>query len=497
MPESGNFRRMGLTLSGLMVATLPAAALDADQVLNFNWGRLTLKPQLDLTGVYTDNVFYGNNSVLVYTPLTQFATNSFTYDPITRKITGGTPSGRIEAPRQVISRPVEQEFLQYISPGARLAYGYSDANHLSLEYGFDKIFYLEHPSYDTDQQNILFNADFSAGHWKLKGSDQIQFLSSFIGGGFFDGNQQANRRLWNDNYRFDYEISPKTFAYVSGLHDNQEWDKGLNIYNTDTLRGSLGGGYNLSDLLSVFAEGHYGQSAISPNNVGQPKGPHSEFYGGYVGIKGDFTARITGSVKVGYETRTFPDGSGASASGTGSPIVEATLTYAPTLRTQLTLTYSRKTDISQQFGQQAVTADTIGLTALQNLGTSGKWFVQVAGNYLISDASDLTSTFNVRTPNTTGVLLDPRYVGVTSDGSAAILQDASELGTATGNIGRTDTQFSVGPTLVYQPRPWLQASLGYQFQYYSPSFRDALYASTHQLIGYTANEFTLRVSIGF
>ncbi len=494
---------MGLTLSGLVVVALPVAALDAEDVLNYRWGKLTVKPQLDITSVFTDNVFYGNNSILAALPASP--TEYLSTNAVAVSI-GGTNNFILRGPGPdsgtlvtnglpVISRSAEHDVLMTISPGARFAYGYSDANHFSLEYTFDKIFYTEHPQYNTDQQSFLFDTSLAASHWKLKGSDQMRFLSSFLGGGYFStAAQQVNRREWVDDYRFDYEISPKTYAYVEGNHYNQDYDKGLNIYDADTLRGSLGGGYNLSDLVSVFLEGYYGQTAVAPNIDTQPKGPHSTVIGGFVGLKGDFTARITGSVKVGYETRMFPESAGGGSSSASSPAVEVKLTYAPSLKTQLSLSYSRRTDVSQQFVRQALTYDNIGLTALQTIGTSGRWFVQFAANYTSTETGDLQSQFFVRDLNASGV---PNNFVEVPDYATGNVYLVEQYKAVTGNIGRTDTQITIGPTLVYQPRPWLQASLGYQFTHFSSSYRDAQYASTHPLIPYDANEVTLRVSIGF
>ena len=489
---------MGLTLSGLMVATLPVAALDAEDVLNYRWGKLTVKPQLDITSVFTDNVFYGNNSVLTGLPTIPqiiratnavLTPNGFVYSSPTNG-----PSGPIEQTAfSPVARPAQQDLLMFISPGARFTYGYSDANHFSLEYTFDKIFYTEHPQYDTDQQTILFNTSLASGHWQLKGSDQMRFLSSFLGGGYFTSTgQQVNRREWVDDYRFDYEISPKTYAYVAGNHNNQDYDKGLNIYDADTLRGSLGGGYNLSQLVSVFVEGYYGQTAVAPNRDTDPKGPHSQFFGGFVGLKGDFTARITGSVKVGYETRIFPETAAGLSTTASSPAVEAKLTYAPSLKTSVSLNYSRRTDVSQQFARQAITFDSVGVTALQSLGTSGRWFLQLAASYAVTETGDLQSQFNIRGIDSAGYMVDPQY---TIQAGNLYFKETPTV--VTGNIGRTDSQISLGPTLVYQPRTWMQVSLGYQFTHFTTSYRDARYASTHPLIPYDANEVTLRLSLGF
>ncbi len=501
MLEPENIRRLGLTLSGLVVAALPVAALDADEVLNYQWGKLTLKPQLDITSVFTDNVFYGNNSILSAFPVTgrQIAATNYTLVPNGTNFTvilPATPSGpTLQERTTTVARPAQQERLMYFSPGVRFAYGYTDANHLSLEYTFDKIFYTEHPQYDTDQQTFLFDTSLARGRWTLKGSDQMRFLSSFLGGGFFTTTgQQINRREWNDDYRLNCDISPKTYAYAEGSHNNQDYDKGLNIYDSDTLRGALGAGYNLSDLISVFVEGYYGQTAVAPNLDSQQKGPHSAVLGGYIGVKGDFTARITGSVKVGYENRMFPDSVAGASSSASSPAVEAKLTYAPSLKTQFTLGYTRRTDVSQQFVRQAITVDNVTLSGMQSIGTSGKWFVQLSANYAVADTGDLQSQFAAPGVDPAGNLVNSVYQGFDPLRGAIYLESPRLVN---GNIGRTDTQISLGPTLVYQPRTWLQASLGYQFTHFSSSYRDALYASTHPLIPYDANEVTFRVSIGF
>lgn len=498
MIETGNNRGVGLTLVGFLVAAAPAVALEAVDVLNFTWGKLTVKPQLDLTGTFTDNLFYGNNSVRISTNTVQHATNLVSVVANVPVFAGGAPSGPITSSLAVL-RTAESDYQTIVSPGFQLAYGSSDANQIAFTYSLDKILYLRHGEDGSDQHNFDLKTKLADGHWKLTGADQLQYLSSFLGGGnFFSLGQLVNRRLWNDTYRFNYDLSPKTYAYFDGTHSSLDYDKGINVYDTDTLKGSIGGGYYLSPLVSVFVETHYGQSAIAPNLPGQLKGPHSGFYGGYLGLRGDFTARLTGMVKVGYETRVFPAGS-VPSSGTSTPAVEVSLTYAPTVKSQITLDYSRKTDVSPQFGRQTLSFDTISLAFQQTIGSSGKWFVQVQGNYSLTDSSDLTTLSRIPTVDPSGNFLSYNVLGGSLATGTADLQQAIDPKSAPVpiNVGRTDVQASLGPTLVYQPRPWLQASLGYRFEHYTPRFRDAYYASLHTLIPYDVNQFTFRIAVGF
>lgn len=491
MTNYRNYFRHWPVVSGLVFLAGRLLALDAEQVLNYSWGSLTVKPQLDLTAQFTDNVFYGNNQIY-RTNVYQLATNVITVGGTNYILAPDTTVKGIVTKDISVSRSQASDFLFITSPGARLSYGYADANQLSFEYGLDKILYLENPEYNTDQHSITFKAKVSTGHLDLKGTDQMQFLSSFLSGGGIIANgqqvnQQINRRLWTDDYILNYEISPKTFAYFQGYHTDTDYIKGINVYDTATIRGTMGGGYNFSSLVSIFSEVHYGQSSIRPNLAGQINGPHSDFYGGFLGIRGDFTARLSGMVKVGYETRDFP---GTTISGSGSPAVEASMTYVPGLKTQLKLDYSRRSEISPQFGRQFYTFDTVGLTVLQSIGTSGKWFVQMRGNLNINDYSDLVGQIPILATDVSGNYVFSGFIPGT------YIQPANTINQQV-NVGRTDTQYSFSATLVYQPRTWLQFSLGYQFDHYSPAFRDAVYESTHPLIAYNANQFTLRAVIGF
>ena len=65
-------RQAGLVLSGLMLSAAPALALDAEDLLNHTWGRFGVRPQVGVTSLFTDNLFYGNDDVVqqqIYKPI--------------------------------------------------------------------------------------------------------------------------------------------------------------------------------------------------------------------------------------------------------------------------------------------------------------------------------------------------------------------------------------------------------------------------------------------
>ncbi len=475
MSDLGFNRRACVALSGLVLSAAPALGLDADDLLNFSWGRLSLKPQLDLTEMYTDNLAFGNND----------ATLSQIYRPLLGFNPAGTPILGPATTNNVVVRPKESDLVTTISPGARLDFGAGGGNLLSLELVHDQITNLEHSDADTSQEHILFRAELERSRFKLSGRSQLAYLSSFLGGAQFVGETTGTlikRRLWSDDYKLTYDSSGKTDIYISASNYETDYDKGTRLFDYNTWKASLGTSYKMTAKVALFSEGHYGQTAVNPNTTAQAKGPHSTFYGGYVGFRGEFTAKITGTVKVGYETREFP-GTG-TATGAGTPAVEATVSYIPRPKTQLLLNYSRRTDVSSQLGSQVLTYDSLGITVAQALGNRGKWSIQ--GNTSLNNAvyGDIPTTVPVLARDASGQVIFDRVGNATYRG-------------VPGNVGRSDRTLSTGVGIIYQPFLWLSGTLTYQYENYSLDFKDAAYASLHPLIPYDNHMVALRVAIGF
>ena len=178
MLQFGNNRRVSLTLVGLLAATAPAVALEAVDVLNYTWGKLTLKPQIDFTGTVIDNLFYGNNAIV---QINRFllATNVSGITNGTVSLTSGTNFLGTRTNITTILRRAESDYQLVVSPGARFLYGYSDANNVEFAYNLDKIFYLQHSKNNTDQHIFELKTKVADGHWQVTGQDQLQLLSSF------------------------------------------------------------------------------------------------------------------------------------------------------------------------------------------------------------------------------------------------------------------------------------------------------------------------------
>lgn len=450
----------------LLLATLTSVGASADWMdnadrwLSHNWGKLLIKPQLDVSSMFSDNVFYGNESVLLtnYPTLVQVGVDA-NNAPVFVIENRTSPSNGTLSTNVFPARPVESEFLFYVSPGLKLQYGQNIENSIALDYSYDRIFYVNFPEFNTAQHRGALTTKLQLSRFTIDGSTRVDYLSSFLNGNNSSVRQQVDRVVWNDDYKITYDASMKTDFYVVGHHNRYDYQSAISIYDQETLRGTLGATYKWSERVGFFVEGDYGQSSINPNIASQVKGPHSVTYGGFIGARGDFSARFSGSLKVGYEIRSFPGDfpPGQEPASSASPAVGLDLTYTLGPKTLLRLTYDRRSDVSPQFGQQSYIRDGVRFTANQFIGTTGKWLVTVTGGADFGDFSE--------TPGR--------------------------------NNARTDRVINGGIRLVYQPRTWLATILAYDYENYSSEFQDPAVAASTLLVDYQVNTVRLTFVIGY
>jgi polysaccharide biosynthesis protein VpsM len=331
----------GLALLG---SSGPAAALDAEDVLYFRWGPLTLKPQVGFSEMYNDNIFYtGDQSI--------------------------------------------SDLISVISPGLKLQLGRPEQNFVSLSYTLDQLFYLDNSELNTQQHTIEIQNRLEGQRINLVGSDRIQVLSQPLsgvverivgpGGVVSITGRNIDRLSFDDVYTVSYALGEKTAVYLRGNHYSMDYDKGIGIYDIRTLTGTAGFAYRAFTKTFLFGEVYYGQTATEPNDPGVPENPDLRFVGGYVGARGNFTQKLSGSVKVGYESREFADGTGAPS----DPVVDLSLTQRFSEKQALTLSYSRQNNVSVSYSRQTYSADTFGAQFSQLLGSSRKWRATVGGSY--------------------------------------------------------------------------------------------------------------------
>ena len=401
-----------LTASGVS-----GLAQNPGEYLSYSWKGLALQPQFDTTALFTDNLFYGAGATRV------------------------------------------SDFVLTVSPGLRLQYGRDGQNQIAFEYMHDETFVLDHSDFNSTQDRLDLTLRYVQGRFRLEGKDSIQFLSSLLSGSTSQLRQLVDRVVYNDDYRLTYDWTEKTDVYLRGSHSAADYDKRTFLLDQRTLEGTLGSSYQWTPKTRLTVDGFYGATSVSAN--ASPISPSdSRFFGGYVGIRGTFTPKLTGSARVGYEQRVFVGGNSVSAS---TPALSFDLAYQITPMTSATLRYDRRTSPSPQFANQINIGDSVVLQVNQLVGTSGRWLVRGTVRYFHNDLS-----------------------------SSSIASGGQTI-----DVQRTDSLLGIGLALIYQPQPWLGCIAAYDFENFDIAFSNQSASGLLQVAPYHNNRLSLSVAIGF
>jgi hypothetical protein len=393
-------------------------AFEYEDLLSFGRGSFAVQPQLDVASFYTDNLFYGGSGNRV------------------------------------------SDLGAVFSPGVRFQYGNDLGNQISLQYAHDEFLYLDNSQANTSQDRIDFTLRYSKSKTKLEGKSSVYFLSGFLGGAINTLGRVIDQEQIRNEYKVTWDATANTDFYVEGDHNSQDFKSDIGILDVRNISGTLGGSFKYSDRLRFFAEGFYGQSAVGSNTPGQLDPPDSEFFGGFVGVRGEFSSKLFGSAKVGYEQRVFSSGIAQSAN---TPAVMVDMTYQAGPKTSLLLRYDRRTSPAPQIPLQTQVGDSITFRVNQGLGGSGRWLLIGNARYSTFELSDLFRS----------------------------------LGNEQVNLARTDKSMRAGLALVFQPRMWAQFSLAYDYERFSVGYSDPRAAQVFRILGYDANRVTLSMSFGY
>ncbi|MCF7708326.1 MAG: outer membrane beta-barrel protein [Verrucomicrobia bacterium] len=388
-------------------AACQAHALNAPDFLVYNIGPVYLRPHVSLSEIYNDNVLY-----------------------------------RQRAQDRV------SDLITTIKPGLNFFFGREDDNFITLDYTYGQYLYLDYDEFNTSDHSIGFGFRYKGTKTTIEGTDRIQMLSGILGGDIRANQAVVDWTSFNDNYRVSYDMTEKTGVYLQGRHDSRDYESGINLFDRNTLMATSGFRFAATHKIDLFGELHYGQDAVNPNRAGDKKGPHSWFFGGYVGVKGDFTSKLTGTAKIGYQTREYSDGS----TPPNALLAQLTLDQQIGDKTQVSLNFSRRDIVSVQYvGQgsgRSYTANQLSLNVRQGIGSSGKWSVSAHGSY--------------------------RY---------------NEFDPTQAYPDRKDNWYRIGCGLNYDAQEWLHSSLGYEFAKFE--------SSDSRILDYDANRITLQIALGY
>ena len=389
-----------LALAASLSAPVQTEAVDPDRLLLYSYKRLSVRPQLVVAEAFSDNVYFRETGV-------------------------------------------ESDFITLISPGVKFQIGRKDEEYVALDYNFDNYFYASEDSLNAQQHRLALAGRLEAKRIKLEGKDTVEFLSGVLSGSLAATGRKVDRFVNDHTYMVTYDFSDKTSLYGRGTYQEVDYENSVPLYDLNTLVGTLGAGYKPFTKTRFFGEVYYGQTAVNPNAV-LVKPPHSEFIGGFLGVTGDFTEKLQGTVKAGYEYRVFSDNTPTPS----APVVELGLTYKLSEKTQLGLAYNKRTAVSVESARQSYSIDQIILTASQWIGTGERF------------RASARVAYEHYAYETTGTLLN-----------------------------RTDQYLRATAELTYFFKIWLRGNLGYSFEKFDTDFTGAF--------DYDVNQVILSVSIGY
>jgi hypothetical protein len=445
----------------LSTNALPAWAIDAnqlDRMFSYNIGNLRIRPQLDTSATFNNNLFFAGNESFQFLETRNLVIGTNVFTAVTSTNTFPV------APRQ-------SDVLGSVSPGIKIQYGSDDGNVVNVEYNNDNVRYFDTGFVPPMQHRLTATTRYNRSRFTFDASHNTRFLSSFLGGGANQRNNLVDRWTSSTSAKLTYDSSAKTDVYLGGNYDFTDYLNNVALYGYNIWRGTLGATYKPTERIGVFMEGHYAQQATVASSPTLPGAPYSQVYGGFIGVRAAIGARIEGTIRVGYELREFPN----RGTSFGIPAVEARLSYAPRPSTLLTLNYSRRTDVGAQLAGQQVTTDAITFNASQQIGTKNNLLANLGLVYNVAEQGELISGGSI-------FVSDPRF-------SLPVRQFALV------DYARTETFVGATAGITYIPRRWLRVNLSYDYENFSPSFKDS--RLFYFLPSYDQHRVTASVNIGY
>ncbi len=406
-----------LAAAGAIASANSCRALEPMDLLSYSYGHLTFRPRASVNEVYSDNIYYRENGPnKVGDLLNTFGAGL------------GVTFGR---------RPELDAF--------NILGGSSGRNYLALDYGYSKSMYLSYSDLDGDQHSLATSAHWQANRISLTAQDQYETSASVIGGGINSGNK-TERASFNDSFRLNYALMPKTGVYLTGSRMLTDYAQGTPLLDTAAYKGAMGVTWNVRPKIAVFGEAYYALSSVDPNRSTDTNGPSLTSVGGSVGAQGVIGQRLMAIVRLGYETHEFSDRTPVD----DTPVASVQFSYKIDDKTRAMLTYSRTVSVSCQLPGQAALYDEFSWRLSRTIGASGRWTTSVGGNFQMGDF-----------------------------GSSGLY------------AGRQDSWWHANCSVNYLIRLWMMSSLSYEYEDFTSNAR------AKGIFDYSANRVTIRLSVGY
>jgi hypothetical protein len=313
-----------------------------------------------------------------------------------------------------------------VTPAILLQYGQHEGQKgsVTLTYAPSIQRYLHHSEQDTDNQNVVVNAEYPFQRLTIMGSESYTQGTGLNE----DTNTRTQQTTQVSTVGVGYEVDDKISVNV-GFQEVDSTFSGGNGSNDDTSSIDTGLTYRASEKLT------FGPSF----NVGQERpqfGTKSNFEQALVGGTYQATQKISANIQGGVEFRQF-DQSGDTA----DPIFAAGLGYTPFDSTSVALNASESQRSSDAFSNQTVLSTGVGISATQRFFQ--RIFLTLSVNYEHDDYRQSGSGT------------------VTNNGNQPVFINGNAV---SASASYTQDTIYYRPSLAYNPTAWSSIGLYYQYQ---------------------------------
>ena len=384
--------------------------------LRYNLGKVVILPRAEVATSYTDNLFNMSGS------------------------------GRVA------------DGITSVTPGLKLKWDENAVADASLDYRHGETLIWDNSAFNSSSDNVDARVSYTAAKWRATGTGSFSESKALQPGSLNQGRNLLGTTRLQGSANAWYDWTPKSDLSAAVNYQSLDYDSRY-LSDQEQVEGRLGAAYEITTRLRWTVDAKVGHTRVMFNQVTRPA-VSSVFYGGLLGLRGSFTEKLKGALRLGYEGRQFDSGRSFSAS---TPAVGLDLTYQASVLTQMALTYDRSTSVGAWQGGQLTINDSVGLRVTHALGITGRWVVSGNGRMSFGDYQWDRSAF------------PPGYP----------------------DVSRTDTSFGVDLAVQYRPQPWLTCAGGYSLDRYILNFNDPFVSQFFLARSYLANRVFVSVAVGF
>ncbi len=407
----------GIAKAAFLCIALGANAQDpVAPWLRYNLGKVVILPQVDLVNSFTDNLFNmsGANRVA---------------DGITA-----------------------------VTPGLNLKWDENAVVDASLEYRHGEVLIWENSGFNSSSDTVDAKVGYTAAKWKATGAASFSDSVALQRGALNLGQNLLRTRIISGSAAATYDWTAKSDVTAALNYRNTGYDSRF-LIDQEQLDGRLGFSHDLTRRLRWTADVRSGHTTARSN--GRIAATlDSFFYGALAGLRGSFTQKLTGAMRVGYEVRQFDGGESFNAA---TPAVGVDVAYQASVLTRVTLAYDRTTGVGAWQGGQVTIQDSLSLRVIHALGITGRWLVTGNGRVGFGDYEFDPSLFPAGTPD----------------------------------LSRTDSSYGVDLAVQYRPQDWLTCSAGYSFDKYDLNIPDPFAGFFIAATSYYSHRVFVSVAVGF